>query len=76
MVTKTEAVNKLIGKGYNAVLLNNVVIVRFPRGDMDTYQKLAKEIPGILKDIGYDMSWGLQAKKDREIKQEEAEAPV
>ena len=67
MISKDDAVQALIKKGYEAVNANGVVVVHCFASEMSETSAAVKEF---LKNIGYKSSWGITGKKDKVIMDE------
>lgn len=54
-VTKNETVQELIRQGYEALNIDGVVLIKVT----DKEYKNPKHIKNLLKEIGYNASWGV-----------------
>ena len=58
MVEKAEAVEFLKSKGYDSTEEDAMVMVRAARSE---YEEATKNVPALLKSIGYDRSFSIKA---------------
>lgn len=59
---KEKVLESVKNKGYSANLSNGILIFPF-NPDTTNPEKYHKTIAGVLKEIGYNASWGIQADK-------------
>ena len=64
-MSKDEAVSKLIGKGFDAVYSEGVVVVRYKSG---MYAEVRTLVKNALTDIGYNESWGVSCLSSTDAK--------
>ena len=65
-LTKEQTVQKINEKGFNASLANGVIIFSFsPEETSDAAFK--KKVENILKEVGYNKSWGIVASNKNSI---------
>lgn len=59
-MTKDETVKELIARGYEAMNIDGVVLIHVSEKEYENHKPIKK----LLKEIGYNASWGVYTSAD------------